>query len=125
VSRYDDPVFYVRRVMVNSRLKSYRYRNREVVTDPEELPHCCQPPFEAAADTRQELTSALRTLTLGERRVIALRYFADLTEAQTADLLGCSVGTVKSQTARAMRRLRGVLAAHEGTTPHQERSDVR
>jgi DNA-directed RNA polymerase specialized sigma24 family protein len=42
--------------------------------------------------------------------VLVLRYYEDLSEAQTADLLGCSVGTVKSQSAKAMGKLRAILA---------------
>ena len=50
------------------------------------------------------------TLPPRQRAVIVLRYYEDLTEAQTADVLGCSVGTVKSQANRAMAALRASLA---------------
>ena len=58
---------------------------------------------------REALTARLRELPVGQRAVLVLRYFDDLTEAETARTLGCSVGTVKSQHARAMARLRQVL----------------
>jgi RNA polymerase sigma factor (sigma-70 family) len=58
------------------------------------------------SDARRDLMRALATLSRGQRAVIVLRYFEDLSESETATTLGCSVGTVKSQTARAMRALR-------------------
>jgi RNA polymerase sigma factor (sigma-70 family) len=58
---------------------------------------------------RLSLRSALASLTAKQRAVIVLRFFDDLTEAQAAETLGVSVGTIKSQTARALERLR-VLA---------------
>jgi RNA polymerase sigma factor (sigma-70 family) len=57
-------------------------------------------------DDRERLWRALRTLPPGQRIVLVLRYFEDLTETQAAQTLGCSVGTVKSQTSRAIARLR-------------------
>ncbi|TWD80322.1 RNA polymerase sigma-70 factor (sigma-E family) [Kribbella amoyensis] len=55
---------------------------------------------------RDQLLSALQELPPRQRAVIVLRYYEDLTEAQTAEALGCSVGTVKSQTSRGLDRLR-------------------
>jgi RNA polymerase sigma factor (sigma-70 family) len=52
---------------------------------------------------------ALAALPARQRAVLVLRYFEDLPEAQVADLLGCSVGTVKTHTSRAIRRLRELL----------------
>lgn len=70
------------------------------------------------ADHQQEVPSAmdvraaLRGLPIAQRAVLVLRYFDDLTEAQTAAVLGCSVGTVKSRANRGLARLRadGFLA---------------
>ena len=52
------------------------------------------------------LADALRRLTPRQRAVLVLRYYDDLTEVQTADVMSCSVSTVKSQTKHALRRLR-------------------
>ena len=59
-------------------------------------------------ETTSELVDALRTLAPLQRAVLGLRYFDDLSEAQVAEILGCSVGTVKSTTSRALGRLRRV-----------------
>jgi len=55
---------------------------------------------------RDQLLTALQELPPRQRAVIVLRYYEDLTELQTAEVLGCSVGTVKSQTSRALDKLR-------------------
>ena len=47
--------------------------------------------------------------TIGDREIVALRWFAELTEAETAAALGCPVGTVKSRSSRALARLRTLL----------------
>ena len=57
-------------------------------------------------DVRESLRGALRELTAKQRAVIMLRYFEDRTEAETAAIMGCSIGTVKSQASKALARLR-------------------
>jgi RNA polymerase sigma factor (sigma-70 family) len=58
---------------------------------------------------RERLLAAIRQLPAGQRAVLVLRFFDDLSVAETAAALDCSEGTVKSQTARALDRMRSVL----------------
>jgi RNA polymerase sigma factor (sigma-70 family) len=62
-----------------------------------------------ARDDRDELVRAVRSLPYRQRAVVVLRFWHDLTEQQAADALGIGVGTVKSQTSRAVQRLRQLL----------------
>jgi RNA polymerase sigma-70 factor (sigma-E family) len=96
---------YVRKTMFTTYVAWYRRRwNAEVPTGhlPEQSGH---DDAEQVAYQR-DIAAALAQLPRGQRAVVVLRYFEDLTEAQTADVLGCSVGTVKSQTSRALAALR-------------------
>ena len=106
VVRQDAPEQYVRRVMVSTYLTWCRRRWRG------ETPVAAVPDTAdardqyAAADLRRSVRAALRELPPRQRAVVVLRYFDDLTEAQAAEVLGCSVGTVKSQAAKALAKLR-------------------
>lgn len=105
-SRIDsDPEAYVRKVVVNTYSSWWRRRwNGEHPSD--ELPETATADHAAGSSESQDLWAALGRLPRRQRAVIVLRYFEDLTEAETARLLECSVGTVKSQTSKAMAKLR-------------------
>jgi RNA polymerase sigma-70 factor (sigma-E family) len=109
------PEPYVRRILVNTYASWWRRKwNGEHAT--EVLPDAGTPSADDASSTSQDLWNAMERLPRRMRAVVVLRYFEDLTEAQTADLLGCSVGTVKSQTSKALAKLRidPALAPEEG-----------
>jgi RNA polymerase sigma-70 factor (sigma-E family) len=67
------------------------------------------PPVEVDFEERDAVWAAIRRLPPRRRACLVLRYYEDLTERETADLLGCSVGTVKSQTHKALQALRQEL----------------
>jgi len=70
------------------------------------------------AGDRDQLVRLLRQLPPGQRAAIVLRYWEDMTEAEAARVLGCSVGTIKSATSRGLRRLREL----SDSTPAMTRS---
>ena len=99
----DEPEAYVRAVIANTYASWWRRRWRgEVPT--EHLPE--RPAPVRDIEERDELWAALGRLPRRQRAVVVLRFFEDLTERQTADALDISVGTVKSQTSRALATLR-------------------
>jgi RNA polymerase sigma-70 factor (sigma-E family) len=104
-----DPDAYVRRVLFTTYASASRrrWRGEQPVPDLPDLPAGHDP--EAAVDLRDALQRVLPLLPPGQRAVLVLRYYEDLSEAQTAAALGVSVGTVKSQAAKALARLRTVL----------------
>lgn len=98
---------YLRRILVTtSANQRQRFWNRE---RSEPVPDAATPhhdPF-PEADDRRHCLRAIKGLSHAHRAVIVLRFYEDLTEQQCADLLGLSVGTVKSRTSRALQQLRG------------------
>jgi RNA polymerase sigma-70 factor (sigma-E family) len=102
---------YVRRAIYNTYVSSWRRRwrgERSTAEPPERSFHGDE---YADVDQRVLVVSALAGLPPRQRAVIVLRYFEDLAEIEVAAVLGCAVGTVKSQTAKALTSLRssGVL----------------
>ncbi len=105
-SRIDgDHEAYVRKVIVNTYASWWR-RKWHGEQPTEELPDRHAPDRTEGAAGAQDLWAALGRLPRRQRAVVVLRYFEDLTEAETARVLDCSVGTVKSQTSKAFAKLR-------------------
>ncbi len=102
--------WYLRRTVVNLARSHFRHRRvertylegrgRSDVTATAALPDL---------GTRQEMWEALRALSERQRTAIVLRFYEDLSEARTAELMGCPVGTVKSLVSRGLDRLRAVV----------------
>lgn len=110
--RADGAEAYARRVVVNALLDERRRANRrEVVTEavPDRLRDAEPGPDGAAIETRDRVRAALRELAPGMRAAVVLRHWLGYDVAECARVMGCSEGTVKSQTARGLGRLRELL----------------
>ncbi len=97
---------YVRRILVNENNSLWRraWKRRETSTD-------VVPDHQAVTDTHDDgmkaaLWEFVQSLPRKQRAVVVLRFYEDLSEAEVADILGISVGTVKSQSSRALAALR-------------------
>ena len=107
-----DPENYVRRTLYNLAADEWRHQRvrqrKAVLFEP-------APPVDpaTAVDLRDAVVRVLVRLPPRQRAVLVLRYFEQLSEAETAEALGCSVGTVKSATARGLVRLREMTASAE------------
>jgi len=104
LAQHDDLHAYLRRALANNHTSMWRRRRREsLVAD--------VPDRAAAAGSEAdvEVKRALMALPARQRAVVVLRLYEDLSERQTAEALGCSVGTVKSQYARALEKLRHLV----------------
>ena len=99
---------YVRRVMVNT-YSSWWQRAWRGERPTAELPESATADSYAAVDQRDRLRRALVALPTKQRAAVVLRHYDDHSEADVARILSCSVGTVKSQTARGLARLRELL----------------
>lgn len=108
VSDASSPDAYVRRMIYHEHLSARRRGGPEDLVAVAPEPTAAADPADATV-RRLVLRQALFRLTPRQRAVVVLRFFEDLSEADTAEVLGCSLGTVKSQTHHALGRLR-VLA---------------
>jgi RNA polymerase sigma-70 factor (sigma-E family) len=101
----DRPEPYVRKILARESVSRWRTRRwREVSTD--RLP---ETPVAGPSEHRVALQAALASLAPRQRAVIVLRYYDDLTEKETAAVLGIAVGTVKSQARDGLGRLRELV----------------
>lgn len=110
--RHDNPEAYARKVVVNAAISAAR--RRKIIN---EITFARPPETEAGSpdlDLRDTLINELRRLPARMRAVLVLRYWEDMSEAATATVLGCSAGTVKSQAARGLARIRDNMTELEG-----------
>ncbi|WP_457206242.1 SigE family RNA polymerase sigma factor [Nocardioides sp. P5_C9_2] len=112
------PDAYVRKVMVrvNANWRARRW-NQETPTPDGDLHHQRHDASDANDPARHDdrliLLKALMTLPVRQRHVVVLRFFDDLSVDAVADVMGCSTGTVKSQSAKGLAKLRQALEATE------------
>ncbi|MEW9528912.1 SigE family RNA polymerase sigma factor [Microbispora sp. NPDC049125] len=112
--RHDNPEAYARRVVVNGAIS--RARRRKVLQEIT-FAHPPDTPVESPdLGLRDALVEELRRLPARMRAVLVLRYWEDMSEAETAAVLGCAVGTVKSQAARGLARVRARMEDREGAS---------
>jgi RNA polymerase sigma-70 factor (sigma-E family) len=130
VSASDSVNAYVRRILTNTFLDSRRPRARRLELLTDEVPERGGVAGTAAgaagapggSDEQMALWPHVRQLPRQQRAVIVLRYFEDLSEAEIAETLGCSRGTVKSTAHRALKSLRAALDAQD--TPESDRKEA-
>jgi RNA polymerase sigma-70 factor (sigma-E family) len=118
-----NPEGYTRTILVNLARDRWRARRRRqpetLIGDPATLAFPAARDGAAAVLDRQALLRACRLLPAAQRAVLVLRFWEDRSVEETAAVLGCTPGTVKSHTHRALRRLRAVLddAPGSATSP--------
>jgi RNA polymerase sigma-70 factor (sigma-E family) len=120
VQRSDSPDAYARRILVNAyidEVRRPRWRREQSVAQPPDRADTALPAGWAVDG--DAIRAALAALPRRMRAAVVLRHWMDLSVEETADLLHCSEGTVKSQTAKAITRLRGLL---DGVALHAEGS---
>jgi RNA polymerase sigma factor (sigma-70 family) len=111
--RVDSPDAYVYETLSHLAIDHHRLsstRHEYVAGDLTQFDALAAPDGPESAEIREDLMSALRALPPAQRATVALRYLCDQDERETARLLGCSVGAVKSQTSRGLVRLRELVS---------------
>ena len=116
VERADSAEAYVRRMLVNGFISSRRRGSSRLERVQDSAPDVPVATHESAVLDRLNLWTYVTGLPPRQRAVIVLRFYEDMSERQVAEALGCSLGTVKSQTHDALKTLRACL----GTEPESE-----
>jgi RNA polymerase sigma-70 factor (sigma-E family) len=116
----DDPLAYTRKIMVNVhndwlRRRPWRERSRDQVPE-----RPVTRDAHSSVEDRAALVQALQSLSRRERTTVVLRYYIDLSETETAQTMGVSVGTVKSVSCRALRKLRIDPALDSSAHPREQ-----
>jgi RNA polymerase sigma-70 factor (sigma-E family) len=115
-----NPEGYLRRIMYHRAVDGWRLRSRrpEVLGLPEDAAAFTAADHSDRLDLRLALIQALAGLTPRQRAAVVARHWEQLSEAETAAALGCSVSAVKSATSRGLRTLRDAIAPEAEYVPH-------
>jgi RNA polymerase sigma-70 factor (sigma-E family) len=105
----ENPDAYVRRVMVTTNTDVWRRQPWREQSSAAMVDRPAEASGFGVVDDRDELLRALQRLTRKQRAIVVLRHYVQLSEEETAAVLGCSVGTVKSTASRALAHLRADL----------------
>lgn len=116
--QHEAPAAYLRKIVVNEALSVWRrpWRRRETSAEQAglELVSGSYPgPERVTSDDRAALTAALAELSPRQRAVVVLRYAEDLSEHMVAEILGCSIGSVKTHASRGLAKLRVAAPLHQ------------
>ena len=113
VQRADNPNAYVRRILVNEFKRHWQHHRDLPVRPDSDRNEVAVPDVSDEVVNRTDLLSALLSLPARQRATVVLRYLEGMSERETAAVLRCSEGTVKSQTFRALNTLGGYLKHKE------------
>jgi RNA polymerase sigma-70 factor (sigma-E family) len=119
--RVDNPFAYARTALARHAANRWRTRARRPQVSLVDADHPWNPDEAARTDDRDELMRGLAELPDRQRAAVVLRYLEELSEAETAAVLRCSVGTVKSQTSRGLTKLRTLLESPPVPVPGSSR----
>ncbi|WP_406278674.1 SigE family RNA polymerase sigma factor [Embleya sp. NBC_00896] len=129
VASRDDRDAYVRRILINTNVSRHRRRRvAHFLTD--RLPDRAGPDSTADLAGRGVLVAALGRLPAGRRAAVVLRYWEDRSESEVAKILGCKIGTVRSQAHRGLAQLRkdpqlADLIPYQAVSPSLHDTEVR
>jgi RNA polymerase sigma-70 factor (sigma-E family) len=108
-SRVATPERYAARMVVRAAIDEVRRPWRREISASEAFPDVGEPDPHDTLPERMRIRAALRQVPTGQRAVLVLRFYLDMSVDDVAETLGCSTGTVKSQTARGLATLRRLL----------------
>ncbi|WP_151082464.1 SigE family RNA polymerase sigma factor [Nocardioides cynanchi] len=114
---------YCRKAITTTAISWFRRKGWNNERPTETLPEGALAGHDGGVAQRDEIWRALQSLPPRQRAALVLRYFDDLTEAQTADAMGCAVGTVKSQVSAGLAKLRTRLGDDLELLPHDDSTE--
>ncbi|GIH23872.1 RNA polymerase sigma24 factor [Acrocarpospora phusangensis] len=120
-----EPDAYLRRILVNTHRSWWRARWRREVPRADGFDLPAPGDLGESRAVAEDVRNALAKLPARQRTALVLRFFADLPEAEVADLMGCTLGTVKAHTHRGLRAMRRLIPGDQVNRTEEEGSGIR